>query len=104
MRIKNIWVSYPVVSNTARLHHYEMAKPSPSFAGHPTLVDLGAAIRAERQAQGLSQESLADKAGIDRSYMGGVERGQHNIAIVNLQKIADALQIKTSALLEKSGS
>lgn len=93
-----------MVSNAARLHTYEVAKPSPSFAGHPTLVALGASIRAERQAQGLSQEALADKAGVDRSYMGGVERGEHNIAIVNLQKIADALQIKTSALLEKSGS
>ena len=79
-----------------------MAKPSPSFAGNPALVGLGAVIRAERQAQGLSQEALADKANIDRSYMGGVERGEHNIAIMNLLKIADALEIKLSALLDKA--
>lgn len=79
-----------------------MAKPSPSFAGHPALLKLGAAIRAERQAQGLSQEALADKANIDRSYIGGIERGEHNIAIMNLMKIADALEIKVSTLLEMS--
>lgn len=76
-----------------------MAKPSPSFAGNPVLVRLGAAIRAERQAQGLSQEALADKANIDRSYMGGVERGEHNIAVMSLLKIAVALQVKASSLL-----
>lgn len=81
-----------------------MAKPSPTFAGNPALVGLGAAIRAERQAQGLSQEALADKANIDRSYMGGVERGEHNIAIMNLLKIADALEMKVSKLMEKAGN
>jgi len=93
-----------VVSNTARLQYYVVAKPSPSLAGHPALVALGTAIRAERLAQGLSQEALADKANIDRSYMGGIERGEHNIAIVNLLKVADALNIKASKFLEKSGN
>lgn len=81
-----------------------MAKPSPSFAGNPALVALGVAIRAERQAQGLSQEALADKANIDRSYMGGIERGEHNIAIMNLLKIADALGLKVSELFLKAGN
>lgn len=70
-------------------------------SGNPALVRLGAAIRAERQAQGLSQEALADKANIDRSYMGGVERGEHNIAIMNLLKIADTLGVKASKLLDE---
>jgi transcriptional regulator with XRE-family HTH domain len=78
-----------------------MAKPSPSFAGHSALVALGKAIRAERLALGLSQEALADKANIDRSYIGGVERGEHNVAIINLLKIADALNVKASKLLDK---
>ncbi len=92
-----------MVSNAARTHYNDVAKPSPSFAGHPALVALGDAIRAERKLQGLSQEALADKAEIDRSYIGGVERGEHNIAIMNLLKIADALEVKISVLLEKSG-
>lgn len=91
-----------MVPDAARTHYNDVAKPSPSFAGNPALVSLGAAIRAERQAQGLSQEALADKANIDRSYMGGVERGEHNIAIMNLLKIADALGVKASELLDKA--
>ena len=87
-----------MVSNTARIHYYEVAKPSPSFSGHPSLLALGAVIRNERLAQGLSQETLADLAKIDRSYMGGIERGEHNVAIMNLLKIADALDIKLSKL------
>lgn len=67
-------------------------------------MELGAVLRAERKAQGLSQESLADKACIDRSYMGGIERGEHNIAIINLVKIANALGVKTSMLLDKAGN
>lgn len=102
IRTENDWVSYPVVSNTTRPHYCQVAKPSPSFAGNPALVRLGAVIRAERQAQGLSQEALADKANIDRSYMGGIERGEHNLAIMNLLKVADALGMKASLLLEKS--
>ncbi len=98
------WVSYPVVPHAARFHHRHVAKPSPSFAGNPALVGLGAVIRAERQAQGLSQEALADKANIDRSYMGGVERGEHNIAIMNLLKIADALGVNASVLLDQAGN
>lgn len=81
-----------------------MAKPSPSFSGNPALVGLGAVLRAERKVQGLSQEALADRADIDRSYMGGIERGEHNLAIINFLKIANALGIKASVLLEKAGS
>ena len=61
-------------------------------------------MRAERKARGLSQEALADKADIDRSYMGGIERGEHNIAIINFLKIANALGVKASSLLDKAGS
>lgn len=91
-----------MVPHAARTHHCHVAKPSPSFAGNPALVRLGAAIRTERQAQGLSQEALADKANIDRSYMGGIERGEHNIAIMSLLKISDALGVKASQLLDKA--
>lgn len=80
-----------------------MAKKSPSFSGNPALVSLGVAIRAARKEKGLSQEALAELAGIDRSYMGGVERGEHNLAIMNLLKIADALGIKASILLDEAG-
>ena len=46
-----------------------------------------------RKAKGLSSEALADLADTDRSYMGGLERGQHNIAILNLLKVVEARTI-----------
>ena len=76
-----------------------MAKPSPQFAGDPVLSALGAAIRRARLNQGLSQEALAVDADLDRSYMGGVERGEHNLTLMNLTKIAGALQVNASELL-----
>ena len=81
-----------------------MAKKSPSFSGNTALVGLGAAIRAARKAKGLSQEALAELADIDRSYMGGIERGEHNLAIINLIKIANALGVKTSDLLSNANN
>jgi len=78
-----------------------MAKPSPTHAGTPVLVDLGQRIRTIREKQGLSQESVALASGIDRSYYGGIERGEHNVAVVNLEKIAIALGISLKDLFKK---
>jgi transcriptional regulator with XRE-family HTH domain len=64
------------------------------------LKKLGLSIRRARQKKGLSQESLALAADLDRSYIGGVERGERNVAIINLKKIADALKISVSQLLK----
>lgn len=65
--------------------------------GH--LRRLGEVIRAARKARGLSQEALADAAGIDRSHMGKIERGERNITLLNLLKIAAALDGSASGLL-----
>ena len=70
---------------------FRMAKPSPKNAGDPALVSLGKTIRSLRTERNISQEALAHAANLDRSYMGGIERGEHNIAIVNLTKIAAPL-------------
>lgn len=78
-----------------------MAKPSPSHAGSPVLVDLGQRIRAIREKKGLSQESVALACGLDRSYFGGIERGEHNVAVVNLEKIAIALEMPIKDLFKK---
>ena len=80
-----------------------MAKPSPQFAGDPVLVALGEAIRRARTGAGLSQEALAVDADLDRSYMGGIERGEHNMTTMNIIKIADALKLKPSTLLDSAG-
>ena len=60
---------------------------------------LAARIRRRRQRLGLSQETLAFKSGIDRSYMGGIERGQRNPSLRTLCLIASALGIDLGALL-----
>ena len=78
-----------------------MAKPSPSHAGSPVLVSLGRAIRSIREKKGLSQEAAALASGLDRSYYGGVERGEHNIALINIEKIATALGVSLKDLFKK---
>ena len=63
-----------------------------------TLLTLGKAIRKLRNKIGISQEELAYRAGIHRTYMGDVERGERNIAVLNIVKIAKALKVKSSTL------
>lgn len=79
-----------------------MARPSPSYAGSKELKALGKAIRQMRKELRLSQEAFADDVGIDRSYMGGIERGEHNLAMMNLVKIAKALKIPVNQILLKA--
>jgi DNA-binding XRE family transcriptional regulator len=80
-----------------------VAKKSSSYAHDPALVALGDAIRRLRQSGNKSQESLALEAGLDRSYLGGIERGEHNFALINLVKIAACLNLAPSALLAAAG-
>ena len=79
-----------------------MAKPSAKHAGHPALRSLGKTIRTIRTDQKISQEVLAYEAGLDRSYVGGIERGEHNLTVLNLLKIADQLGIKLSELFQEA--
>jgi transcriptional regulator with XRE-family HTH domain len=67
------------------------------------LALLGAAVRARRKAALLSQEALADRAEIDRSHMGKIERGERNVTLLNVLRIAQALGCKPSELLAEAG-
>lgn len=62
---------------------------------------FGQALRRLRLGKGLSQEDLAARAGIHRTYVGDVERGTRNIALVNMTRLAHALQIPLSELVEE---
>lgn len=62
------------------------------------LQELGRRIREERSSKGWTQETLADKASIDRSYIGGVERGERNLTFNLLCQICMALQCDVAAL------
>ena len=63
------------------------------------LIKLGAIIREKRESQNLTQVELANKAGVDRNYIGMVERGERNPSFLSLKKIADGLGLTTSQLL-----
>jgi len=65
---------------------------------HAALVALGQQIRKVRQERKISQEDFAAKAGIDRSYYGAVERGERNVAALNLMRIATALEVEVGML------
>ncbi len=91
-----------MVLSAARYHYLRMAKPSANYSGNPALVSIGKTIRQIRVELNLSQEALANDAGIDRSYMGGVERGEHNLTLISLQKICNSLHISISNLLERA--
>jgi transcriptional regulator with XRE-family HTH domain len=67
------------------------------------LAKLGAAVRAERLSLGMSQEALADAAGIDRSHMGKIERGERNVTLLNLVRIAGALDQPLAKVIEAAG-
>ena len=58
-------------------------------------------IKKIRLSQGLSQEALADLAGLHRTYIGAVERGERNITLLNANRIAEALGIKLSDCLKE---
>lgn len=64
-------------------------------------VRFGAAVRRLRKAQEHSQESFGDACGIDRSYMGGIERGEHNLALVNIMKIVAGLRMQPSEFFKE---
>ncbi len=55
--------------------------------------EFGKRVRELRASRGISQELLADLAGLDRSYISSVERGERNISIVNIQKVAVAFNV-----------
>ena len=66
---------------------------------NPSLVKLGLRLRKFREKAGISQEELAHRADLDRTYVGGVERGERNLGVLNLLRLAAALDTSGSALL-----
>jgi transcriptional regulator with XRE-family HTH domain len=64
-----------------------------------TKAAFGKAVRKFRNAAGISQEALADLAGIHRTYVGDVERGERNISLLNMVRLASALGVRLSQIV-----
>ena len=67
------------------------------------LVAFGSAVRVARTVRGISQEELANLSGIDRSYLGAIERGEQNSGLLHLVRMATALGTTVSDLMAKAG-
>jgi transcriptional regulator with XRE-family HTH domain len=64
------------------------------------LERFGKKVREKRMALGLSQEAFADRCDLDRTYISGIERGKRNVALRNVEAIANALGISIAELVE----
>jgi transcriptional regulator with XRE-family HTH domain len=60
---------------------------------------VGRNLRAYREARGLSQEAFADVLGVHRTYMGGIERGERNLTLRSLERIAERIELDPAALI-----
>ncbi len=65
----------------------------------PTLVRLGSNLRKAREQRGWSQEELAFRCGVHRTYVGGVERGEYNITVLTLRRFTKALGVSIETVL-----
>ena len=68
------------------------------------LKELGAVVRTYRHQKGMSQETLAERSELHRTYISGVERGRRNLSLQSISKLADALGISISALFSSVGT
>ena len=64
------------------------------------LINFGKRVRKFRKEKRLSQEQLAFKADLHRTYIGMIERAEKNITLINIEKIANALEVEISQLFE----
>jgi transcriptional regulator with XRE-family HTH domain len=62
---------------------------------------FGAAVRAQRQVRGWSQEEFADRVGLHRTYIGDIERGERNVSLINIERISRGLDLSLAALMSE---
>jgi len=67
---------------------------------HPILKQFGDRVKKLRRKNNWSQDELAKRAGLHRTYIGSIERSERNISLINLERVAKALKVKISDLIE----
>ena len=67
---------------------------------HNILIQFGKKVREVRKQSGWSQDELARRTGLHRTYIGSIERSERNVSLINIDKIAKALGMKAKELLE----
>lgn len=65
------------------------------------LADFGQRIKALRSRSGMSQQTLAERCQLDRTYIGGIERGERNVSLINIERIAHALNVSVSYIFSE---
>lgn len=88
-------VCRPIVITIATFRAMSNARRSPETAR----LRFARLLKTERLSRGISQEGLAELAGLHRTYVGSVERGERNIAVDNMEALAGALELDISDLL-----
>lgn len=73
--------------------------PTAAESNRDVLVAFGARVRELRTRRGLSQEKLAEFANLHRTYVGSLERGERNVALINIHRLAKALDVEPKELL-----
>ena len=68
----------------------------------PTTIAFGGAVRALRRERGYGQEGFAERAGLDRSYFGAIERGEFNVSLETIVKVATALEVTAAEVLRRA--
>ena len=67
-------------------------------------IQIGRALRARRESEGLSQDRFADHIGMHRAYYAAIERGEKNVTLPTLKRIADGMQVPMSDILRDIGN
>ena len=68
---------------------------------HNILKRFSDKVRRLRKSKGWTQEKLAARTGLHRTYIGSIERGERNVSLINVEKIADALEVPVETLVKK---
>src|SRR6266849_953007 len=76
--------------------------PSLPSMANPIARAFGQRVRTLRTKQGISQEELADRCGVHRTYMGRIERGETNITLTNIHKVARGLGVSVASLVDEA--